>query len=314
MSSALKLESDPLARIVVATDFSETASLALDRAIDIATRHQSEIALVHVMEPDMPPMAAPEMVVLPPNFEDLIQEACLEGLRHSAARVRASGIPVSEHLERGRAATRIAETADALAADMILIGSRGNTRFKQLLLGSVAEEVVRVAQRPVLTVHPGDERPIEPVRRLLFPTDFSAASEQAMAVAIRLLIGSGETKIILVHTYHLTPSIVPLGGFRGGVVPLFVDNAEHLAERETRPAANALRDRGFDVDVRVARGDPAEVVTELAGEEDIDLIVMGTRGHSKIRQLLLGSTAERVVEHAPCPVLTVHELEGGAAT
>lgn len=309
MSTVLKLESDPLARIVVATDFSETAALALDRAIDIASRHQSEIALVHVMQPDVPPLAAPEMLVIPPNYEDLIQEACLEGLRHAADRVSAAGISVSEHLERGRAAARIAAAADALAADLILIGTRGNTGFKHLLLGSVAEEVVRIAQRPVLTVHPTDVRPIEPVRRLLYPTDFSAASEQALAVANRLLIGSAETKIFLVHTYHLTPSIVPLSGFRGGVVPLFVDNAQHLAEQMTKPSADALRSRGFRVEVIVDRGDPAEVVTELAEEHDADLIVMGTRGHSKIRQMLLGSTAERVVEHAPCPVLTVHEIE-----
>jgi nucleotide-binding universal stress UspA family protein len=309
MATVLKLESDPLARIVVATDFSDTASLALDRAMDIATRHQSEIALVHVMQPDVPPLAAPEMVVMPPNYEELIEEACLEGLQHAAARVREAGIPVSEHLERGRAAPRISEAADALAADLILIGTRGNTKFKRLLLGSVAEEVVRVAQRPVLTVHPTDDRPIEPVRRLLFPTDFSVASDQALAVANRLLIGSAETKILLVHAYHITASIVPLAGFRGEVVPLFVENAQHMAEKLTQPSAEALRSRGFAVDVVVKRGDPALIVTELAAEHDADLVVMGTRGHSKIRQLLLGSTAERVVEHASCPVLTVHQFE-----
>ena len=312
MSTVLKLEDDPLGRIVVATDFSETASLALERAIDIATRHQSEIALVHVMQPDLPALAAPEMVVIPPNYEQLIQEACLEGLRHAAARVQEASISVSEHLERGRAAPRISEAANALGADLILIGTRGNTGFKHLLLGSVAEEVVRIAQRPVLTVHPTDDRPIEPVRTLLFPTDFSAASDQALAVANRLLVGSAETKILLVHTFHITASIVPLGGFRRGVVPLFVDNAMHLAEEMTRPSAEALRAQGFRVDVLVQRGDPSEVVTELAAEHDADLIVMGTRGHSKIRQMLLGSTAERVVEHAPCPVLTVHALGAGA--
>jgi nucleotide-binding universal stress UspA family protein len=309
MSTVLKLESDPLARIVVATDFSETASLALDRAMDIATRHQSEIALVHVMQPELPPLAAPEMVVMPPNYEELIEEACLEGLRHAAARVREAGIPVSEHLERGRAAPRISEAANALAADLILIGTRGNTGFKHLLLGSVAEEVVRIAQRPVLTVHPTDDRPIEPVRRLLFPTDFSVASDQALAVANRLLIGSAKTKILLVHTYHITASIVPLAGFKGGVVPLFVNNAQHLAEQMTQPSAEALRSRGFHVEVIVKRGDPAQIVTELAAEHYADLVVMGTRGHSKIRQMLLGSTAERVVEHAPCPVLTVHQFD-----
>lgn len=312
MSSALKLESDPLARIVVATDFSDTAALALDRAIEIATRHQSEIALVHAMQPEMPPIASPEMLLIPPDFENLVEEACLEGLRHSAARVREAGIPVTEHLERGRAATRIAAAADALAADLILIGTRGNTGFKHLLLGSVAEEVVRIAQRPVLSVHPADERPIEPVRRLLFPTDFSAASDQALAVASRLLIGSVETKILLVHSYHITPSIIPLSGFRGDVVPLFVDNAQHLAEQLTKPSEIALRERGFQVETLVERGDPSEIVIDLASEHDADLIVMGTRGHSKIRQMLLGSTAERVVGNAPCPVLTVHQSENAS--
>jgi nucleotide-binding universal stress UspA family protein len=312
MSSVLKLESDPLSLIVVAMDFSPTAYLALDRAIEIATRHQSRIALVHVMQPDLPPMAAPEMVVIPPNYENLIEEACLEGLRHAAARVREARILVTEHLELGRAASGIAAAADALSADLILIGTRGTTGFKHLLLGSVAEEVVRIAQRPVLTVHPNDDQPIEPVRKLLYPTDFSSAAEQALSVATRLLIGSEETLILLVHTYYITSSVMPLGGFRGGVVPLFVDNAQHLAEEMTQPSADLLRSRGFEVEVLVRRGDPAEVVTELAAEYEADLIVMGSRGHSKIRQMLLGSTAERVVEHAPCPVLTVHEHAGAA--
>ena len=99
MSTALQLESDPLALIVVATDFSETAALALERALDIAQRHRSEIALVHVMQPDLPPMAAPEMIVIPPNYEHLLRAACLEGLEHAAERVRAKGIAVSQHLE-----------------------------------------------------------------------------------------------------------------------------------------------------------------------------------------------------------------------
>jgi nucleotide-binding universal stress UspA family protein len=309
MSTALELESDPLGCIMVATDFSDTAALALERALDIAQRHGSEIALVHVMQPDLPPLAAPEMVVIPPNYEDVLRDACIGGLDHAAETVRAAGVAVSQHLERGRPARRIASVANSLAADLILMGTRGNTGFKHLLLGSVAEEVVRIAQRPVLIVHPGDQRPIEPVKRLLFPTDFSAASDQALSVALRLLIGSEETKIFLLHTYQIAPAVVPLGGFGGGVAPLFVENAQELAEQATQPSVKALRSRGFDVEVLVERGDPAEIINERAAEYDVDLIVMGTRGHSKIRQILLGSTAERVVEHAPCPVLTVHELD-----
>ena len=99
---------------------------------------------------------------------------------------------------------------------------------------------------------------------------------------------------------------MPLGGFGSGLEPDFVESAQELADKATAPTAKALRDQGFDVEVLVVRGDPAQVVTELAREHDVDVIVMGTRGHSKIRQWFLGSTAERVVEHAPCPVMTVH--------
>ena len=306
MATAIKLESDSLSTIVVATDFSETASLALDRAIEFAIRHESEIALVHVMQPDIPPLAAPEMIVIPPNYEEMLREACTEGLTKAAQRARERGVRVSQYLEQGRAAKRITACADGLAADLIIIGTRGNTGFKRLLLGSVAEEVVRIADQPVLTVHPGDDRPIGPVRKLLFPTDFSPAADQALAVANLILSGSENAEIVLVHTYQIASTVVPLGGFGKGASRLFVANAHQLAQQATEPSVEALRSKGFRVEVVIARGDPAAIVTELAAERDVDVIVMGTRGHSKLRQILLGSTAERIVEHAPCPVLTVH--------
>jgi len=307
MATAIELESDSLGIVLVATDFSETAALALDRALDIALRHHSEIALVHVMQPDLPPLAAPEMIIVPPDYEDLMREASLEGLARVAERVQQAGVRVSQHLEHGRAAVRIIACADAIDADLIVVGTRGTTGFKHLLLGSIAEEVVRSARQPVLTVHPGDDRPIEPVRRLLFPTDYSATADRALSAANRLLAESPDVEIILLHTFHIASSMVPLGGFRGGSGPRFIENAHELAAHAAEPSVQALRARGFEVEVVIERGQPAEVVTELAAQRDVDLIVMGTRGHSKLRKFLLGSTAERVVEHAPCPVLTVQQ-------
>ena len=305
MATAIRLESDPLELILVATDFSETAHLALDRAVDIARRHGSEIALIHVLESEMPAVATPEMLYVPPDYEKLLREASSQGLTEEADRVRQAGVQVREILEQGSQASAITECAESIGADLILIGTRGNTGFKRLLLGSVAEAVVRTASTPVLTVHPEDDRSIEPVRRLLFPTDFSPAADHALGVATRLLAGSEQAKILLVHTFLVSPNVVPLGGFGSGSVPHFVEDARELAERATAPAVQSLLARGFDVEVLVERGDPAEIVTELAAERDVDVIVMGTRGHSKIRQFLLGSTAERVVKYAPCPVMTV---------
>lgn len=313
MATATWLASDPLETIVLATDFSENADLALSRALDLAVRHESEIALVHVMQPDLPVVATPEMLVIPPDYEALLREGSSEGLSRAGDRARAAGVAVREVLERGRPAPRIAAVADDLDADLIMLGTRGLTGFRHLLLGSVAEEVVRIAEQPVLTVHPGDTRPIEPVERLLLPTDFSPAAERALGAASRLLAGSEKAHVLLVHTYHLTPTVIPVAGFGDGFAPHFVEDAHALAARSTEPIARRLRANGFDVEVLIERGEPAQIVTELAASRNVDLIVMGTRGHSKLRQILLGSTAERVIEHAPCPVITVHAHAQGSA-
>ena len=306
MATAIDYATDPLGEIVVATDFSQTAKQVIDRAIDLAQRHESGIALLHVMQPDLPTLASPEMLVVPPDFADRLRAASNEALDQDAERIRALGIAVTTHLEHGIPAQCITARASALGADLILIGARGHTRFEHLLLGSVVESVVRTARQPVLTIHPGDRRPVEPVGTLLFPTDLSPDSEVALSTAIRLLARREESKILLVHTFHLAPSVVPFTGFGEAVPPYFVENAQQIAEAAVQPVVDRLRRQGFDVEAVIERGDPAEVVIALAAEREVDVIAIGTHARSPLRRFLLGSTTLRVVEHAPCPVLTVH--------
>jgi nucleotide-binding universal stress UspA family protein len=235
MATAIDYARDPLALIVVATDFSPTASQVLERALDLARRHESEIALVHVVQPDLPILASPEMMVVPPDYESRLREASREVLEREATRVRAAGIPVSTHLEHGVPAQRITERANALDADLIAIGARGHTRFEHLLLGSVVESVVRTARQPVLTIHPDDRRPVEPVGTLLFPTDLSADAESVLYSALHLLARSPESRILLVHAFHLAASVVPFTGFGDAVPPLF--RRERSGARRGRGAA-----------------------------------------------------------------------------
>lgn len=305
MATALDYANDPLGLILVATDFSATAALVVDRAIDLARRHESEIALVHVVQPDLPNFASTEMLVVPADYAERLRDVSNEALEQEAERIRAAGVTVSTHLEHGIPAPRITARADALGADLILIGARGHTRFEHLLLGSVVESVVRHANQPVLTIHPTDRRPVEPVGTLLFPTDLSADSEAALDAAIRLLARAPETRILLVHTFHLAPSVVPFTGFGEAVPPYFIENAQEVAETAAKPIVDRLRRRGFDVEAVIERGDPAEVVLELAARRDVDVVAIGTHPRSPIRRFLLGSTTLRVVEYAPCPVLTV---------
>ena len=308
MATAVDYASDPLSLILVATDFSKTAALVIERAVDLARRHGSEIALVHVMQPEIPALASPEMVVVPTDYADRLREASGDALEEEAQAIRAAGIQVTTHLEHGVPAQRIAARADALGADLILIGARGHTRFEHLLLGSVVESVVRHAHQPVLTIHPSDRRAVEPVGTLLFPTDLSADADAALDAALRLLARRPQSRILLVHAYHLAPSVVPFTGFGEAVPPYFVENAQQIAEAAVAPVVERLRRRGFDVEAVVERGDPAEVVLELARRRAVDVIAVGTHARSPLRRFLLGSTTLRVVEYAPCPVLTVHPL------
>ncbi len=306
MATAIDYASDPLARIVVATDFSPTASQVLDRALDLARRHESEIALVHVVQPDLPTLASPEMMVVPPDYESRLSDASRDALEREAGRVRAAGIAVSVHLEHGVPAQRITERANALGADLIAIGARGHTRFEHLLLGSVVESVVRTAQQPVLTIHPEDRRPVEPVGTLLFPTDLSDEAESVLYAALHLLARRPESRILLVHAFHLAASVVPFTGFGDAMPPYFVENAREIAEAAARPLVERLRRRGHAVEAVVERGDPSEVVLALAAERSVDVIAIGSHDRSPLRRFLLGSTTLRVVEYAPCPVLTIH--------
>lgn len=306
MATAIDYANDPLSEILVATDFSPTSALVLERAIDLARRHGSEIALVHVMQTELPAFASTEMLVVPSDYAERLRDASQEALEHEADRARAAGIVVTTHLEHGVPAQRITERADERGADLIVIGARGHTRFEHLLLGSVVEAVVRHAHQPVLTVHPGERRPVEPVGTLLFPTDLSRDSEAALDAAIRLLARKPEHRILLVHAYHLAPSVVPFTGFGEVVLPTFSDDAQALAEAAAKPLVDRLRRRGFDVEAIVQRGEPAEVVLELAARRDVDVVAIATHARSPLRRFLLGSTTLRVVEYAPCPVLTVH--------
>lgn len=308
MATAIDHASDPLGEILVATDFSQTSERVIERAIDLARRHESEIALVHVMQPELPSFASTEMLVVPSDYAERLRVASNESLEREASRIRAAGIPVTIHLDHGVPAQQILARADAQGADLILIGARGHTRFEHLLLGSVVESVVRHAKQPVLTIHPSDRRPVEPVGTLLFPTDLSQDAEAALWAAIRLLARRPENKILLVHAFHLAPNVVPFTGFGEAVPPYFVENAQEIAEAAARPVVERLRRRGFEVEAVIERGDPAQVVLDLARRRAVDVIAIGTHVRSPLRRFLLGSTTLRVVEYAPCPVLTVHPL------
>ena len=141
------------------------------------------------------------------------------------------------------------------------------------------------------------------VRQILCPVDFSDHSHAALSHAGQLARALG-AELILLHVvepviYPVAYGLAPVGNFN------YEEEAKSAAQRKLEPVTGEFADSGLKATSLVTSGTPWLRICEVAEENDIDLIVTATHGLTGIKHVLLGSTAEQVVRHAKCPVLTV---------
>ena len=299
-----------LRHLLVATDFSKSADLAIERAVELARAFEARLTICHVvtLEPIAPGSA--ELAVLPADFQERVVAASRDVLAGIVDRTRRQGVESDARIEVGPAAESVLDAASACEADLIVLSTRGSSAFSQLVWGSTAARIARHASVPILTVHPADDKAIDRIGRILIPTDFSPpALRAAEATAALFREQSAEIQLVLFHAYELPVALAPLGT-RFALRSAVVRDALERADRALDQQAVALRELGFKVDTRVEKGDAAKQIGECASRLGVQLIAMATRGRSGLRHVLLGSTAERVVQHAPCPVLTLPSSEG----
>ncbi|HEV7518486.1 MAG TPA: universal stress protein [Thermoanaerobaculia bacterium] len=297
-----------LRTILAATDFSAPADVALAWAQSIARSHGASVELVHAL--DLPLVAA-ETVAPPVELLDAIEQAAKRRLAETVVRIRNGGCPIEARLAFGPPSQVVLDLARELAPDLIVLGTRGLTGLRHLLLGSTTERVVRRAEAPVLSVHPENGPPERSLRTILVPTDLSEDADLATAAALRLLACEPDARLVLLHVYNL-----PIEYTAYGPIPLslsYLEEAGAQAQARLEEKAAALRRTGLAVETRVREGYPPEVIAAEAERCGADLIAMGTRGRSGLGHLLLGSVAERVVQTAGRPVLTVRRPTGTGA-
>jgi nucleotide-binding universal stress UspA family protein len=291
-----------LKRILLPTDFSAGSAQAFPYAVWFARQFGASITLVYVVPTTLPAELSHIGIVL--EEKRLAKEA-----ETTLAKVRARELPsevaVDNIVLNGGPYYEICKAAGALGIDLIVMSTHGHTGLKHALLGSTAERVVRHAPCSVLTVR----EPLMPIRfpgdvpcrfkRILVPTDFSAASTEAVryAALFARLCSAG---ITLLHVVE--PPNYPAWGYA------------HLSLRDEKlkkKARGKLQTLGSELPSDLATkevvltGDAALKIVETAEEQKSDLIVISTHGHTALRRLLLGSVVGEVVRLAPCPVLTI---------
>jgi len=287
--------------IVVASDLSPNAEPALAWAKQLARQYSARLVLVHAFRPHPP--AAPEFVRWPDERYEEIRGRLRAELGRQAETVRKGGVIVDYELGVGAGFEVVIAAAERHGADLIVAGTRGWTVCKSLLLGSTAARLISHARCPVLTVHPADAGVPRPVRTVVVPTDFSEDAALAIEAATRMLGGSGRgRRLVLLHSHHVPHEGKYLPGY---VLEDAIAAADASARRTLEELAATLRRDGVSIDTVTYGLEPMEAILDHARSVGADLIAMGTHGRSGLNRLVFGSTAERVVASAPCPVLTV---------
>lgn len=284
--------------IVFATDFSAPSRAACLRAGLIAKRSGAAIHVVHSARLPMP-VVQHEFSIPGPEWE-AIRDAAQKELDHLASDLEAQGISVTRHLSRETAVDAILEAVQEHEADLIVMGSHGHSGLWHAMLGSVAERTLRASPVPVWVVKEDETKAEAPIHTILLATDFSAHAKAAaeLAIAVAKLCGAG-VEICHVHA-------IPSSAWMSIEPPPPAEWLRMLEERAREQIQEVLSEferAGVAANTHLVSDTPSLAIPALADDLGADLIVMGTRGLSGFRHVLLGSVAERTLRMAQCSVL-----------
>jgi nucleotide-binding universal stress UspA family protein len=272
-----------LREIFYPTDLSPESSPAFDHARVLAHRFATRVTLYHALAQPDPEYSRGRFAQTLAAYRAEEVVVAREKLRQSAESLpRESEIAVETVISPARA---LIGWIRAHRPDLVVMATHGRGGLSHLLLGSVTEQVIQHARRPVLCVRHAADHGRLPYRRLLVPTDLSPASRAAFPYAAALA-----------------------RAFAAQVLVLYVASPAAESAPISEPSLwYSVRESfaGLEMAVRTDQGRAWERIVGQADSEGADLVVMACQGGDSVDERLLGSNAERVVRHAPCPVLVV---------
>lgn len=277
-------------KILVAIDGSETSIHALKESFKLATNEKSWITVVAVVpsyQGDLDMMAVGSLMEsMRKPAEDALAEA-----KKTASEERAL---IKTVLEEGETHERVLDLADSENCDLIIMGRRGLRRFERTLVGSATARVIGYSHRDVLVV-PRDTS--VGWKKVLVATDGSKHSAIAVDHAVDFAKSyGGELKIL---------SVVDIPDDLYGEAPELVDDLVRKAKAFAEGAQKQAEANGVRAEIFVREAEAYKAITDLAAEEKVETIVLGSHGRTGLKRLLMGSVTEKVIGHAPCPVLVV---------
>jgi nucleotide-binding universal stress UspA family protein len=288
--------------ILVATDLTE-----LDRLMPFAFQQASEtgarLVLLHVLAAGEG--IAVDSIGMPYYDPSGASELAARTLEPWCAEARAYCVTCKAYVREGNASQQILAAVKQFQADRILLGTRSRGRLGKLLIGSVAEHILRSVDIPVMTVGPeayppsASESQSDPNRQIvLHATTLKETSRRSAALACQVA-ASQKAKLILLHV------LPPMDEMERKGLPTGLDSA---AIHELRLlAAETGTGCCTTIEPRVVHGNPSIEILAEAAESRANQIVLGATMRSAFENLTLERTIYRVLAHARCPVLTLRD-------
>jgi nucleotide-binding universal stress UspA family protein len=277
-------------KILVAYDGSASGTNTLLQSFRLATEEKSWITVATVV----PSYDGDIDLIAVGDIHEAMRRPGEEILSRANALAKKEGALIKTILEEGETYDRLVDLAEAENCGVVIMGRRGTSTADKSHIGSVTARVIGLSQRDVLVVPEGT---IIGWKKILVATDGSRYSGLATDKAIDFAKSYGGSLTAV--------SVVDVPSEFYAEAPGAVDKL--IASAKGFVAAVSKKAEAFDIAAStfVGEGEAFEIITRLVQKEKIDVIIMGSHGRTGLKRLLMGSVTEKVIGHAPCPVLVV---------
>ncbi|KAB2920043.1 MAG: universal stress protein [Dechloromonas sp.] len=286
-------------RILAATDLSAPSRHAVDRAYRLAAERGWQLTLAHAIAPGLFDELQAMLDGDAPSIADsVVAEASRRLALLNEDPQRTHGVVADCRILSGSPLPAIADHADACAADLLVLGSRGEGFLRQMMIGSTASRLLRKTRHPVLVVK---QQPHETYRRILVAVDFSPAALAALRLVRQL---APEAALILLHAVEIPfEGKMQYANVDPAIIQQYRIQAQLVGMQKLRDLARREALVEADTQLLALHGDASRLIIEQEQEQDCDLIAVGKRGQHFVEELLLGSTTTHVLMEAQSDIL-----------
>ena len=291
--------------ILCATDFSDFSNQSIVYGVELAKEFGAGLTICHVI--DLSSVAIyGEFQLEPVEQQNRVMADAKTQLNKLVGDQPVNWEPL---VTVGRPADEISRVVEERNIDLVITATRGRSGLKRLILGSITERLMRTLTCPLLVVcSPGpvpDELPEGPIRlnKILVGCDFSADSDQAFEHGLSLA-QEYEAELHLAHVIEppVQPNLIHVETVIPGEIQ---EDHRNLLIQKLKNMVPAEAANWCTPQITIMEGQPYDELVKYADTRDIDMIVLGVRGHGLVKTLFLGSTTDRVIRHSSCPVLSV---------